>query len=269
MEFEHKQSEFRNTSITALLNASKTLNKYNLEFKQFDAESLVPTLDLIELVKKSNVNVSLLEPDIDDYNDAHKRACLHLAPHPPKIESDEMRDLVIWSLALKTAKASDGAMLISRDKVHINGSGDDEAAKVKLIRVNSLEAALEYMNVETPNGQFVLKYLTAIWDDLIKSGLPLSKNLSVNSIKNIKLVHGKVGPSQISCSLKITSSDNKDFSTDLIMFLDDETIRRISLENIFHDNKQQGRKEIETSVRVTIEENDYVARLRDLQNLID
>jgi hypothetical protein len=75
-------------------------------------------------LRATGVQLEVENPKLEDYRNAERRACLHLSPQPPETKSDEMRDLVIWEVALRVAKRDGKAILVSRDHVHSDERGD-------------------------------------------------------------------------------------------------------------------------------------------------
>jgi hypothetical protein len=157
LEFDRNQAEHAARERRRIDDAYKTLDKYGIQHEEAPAIDRVKLPDLMWLIQESGVEASLEDPTEEDLREAHRRACLHENPHPPDAKTDEMRDLVIWMIALRISKAEGGALLISRDEVHTHSRGDKEALDSGLIRVDSLEKALDYFEVETPAGQWVKK----------------------------------------------------------------------------------------------------------------
>ena len=56
-----------------------------------------------------------------------------------------MRDLIIWTIALRLAKTGGGAILISRDEVHAHQRGSVEADAAKLHRAKTCDEALDLL----------------------------------------------------------------------------------------------------------------------------
>jgi hypothetical protein len=89
-------------------------------------------------LRATGVQLEVENPKLEDYRNAERRACLHLSPQPPETKSDEMRDLVIWKVALRVAKRDGKAILVSRDHVHSDERGE-AAEACGLLRVQSLD----------------------------------------------------------------------------------------------------------------------------------
>jgi hypothetical protein len=76
--------------------AYEVLRRAGVPFEEREAAKLFIVPDIAELFRASGAKVEIEDPTLDDFNDAHRRACLHLSPQPEETKSDEMRDLVIW-----------------------------------------------------------------------------------------------------------------------------------------------------------------------------
>ena len=73
-----------------------------------------------------------------------------------------MRDLVIWMVALRVARRDGGAILVSRDEVHTEERGDEEARSAGLLRARSWDEALEQLGRESPAGALARQLLEAV-----------------------------------------------------------------------------------------------------------
>lgn len=265
LEFDRKQAELRRLKIQELKNASILLQIHKIGFKDFNAEKIIIAPDLLALIKEQKVNIHFIEPDLENFKYAHEKACLHLSPHPPDIKTDEMRDLIVWSIALNTAIQYKGALLISNDQLHIHERGDEEALSVGLIRLNSLETALEYMEVETPNGKIISALLDKAWDKLLEVGLPLKDKPTLKGISNVRIVQGKFAPAEVYFGMKVVGKDSKELSSDVKIIIESNLLKSITLEDIFYDNKNIQKTQIELNMEIDLFENDYDQRLNSLK----
>ncbi|MGZ4302715.1 MAG: hypothetical protein ACXVFF_14140 [Gaiellaceae bacterium] len=203
LEFDRHQSEQVVAERRRLAEAYAMLNRYEVEFAESDPAAVVVAPDLIALIAESGVTVEEWPPENGDFVDAHRRASMREAPHPPESKSDEMRDLVIWAQAVRLARAdADGALLISRDEVHVHERGDEEASECGLVRVRSVEEALEFFEVRTPAGRMIEDLLGRVWDGLRAEddGLPLA--VMVKSVTNATFRQGEAGLAAASASIK-------------------------------------------------------------------
>jgi len=207
------------------------------------------------------------EPTMEDFMEAHRRTCLHECPHPPDAKSHEMRDLVIWMIALRLASQDGGALLISGDKVHVHSRGDDEAASVRLERVKSIEDALDYLNIETPAGKLIKQLLAPVWSDLVEAGLPVPGQMSPMGMSQTRFIQGIRGPSFAYCILRARTSDKRMLEAATEIHADDGMITKVILSNISVENKPWRETQLVITPHkiFTTEQDDYVERLNALR----
>lgn len=270
LEFDRKQGELMDTEIKELSNATKLLAKYNVKIEQFEPEKLINKPDLIQLIKQCDVQVSLIEPVNEDFKYAHEKACLHLPPHPPDIKSDEMRDLVVWSIALRISSTNRGnTILISNDELHIHTRGDLEAEAVGLVRVNSLESALAYMEAETPNGKFVKNLLDLSWEKLIKSGFPAREKPNLSGVEKVRFIQGSNGPSEVIFTMVTKGQEDKDLRADIKAKIENNLLTSINLSNITFGKDKKGDFQIDLNEEINQFENDYDQRIESLKEILN
>lgn len=222
-EFNKKQKEFVNKEIAELNIARSKLTDYGINVEEFKPSDLLKPPDLIQLIKTVGVSCVLEKPTKNDYDNAHRRACLRESPHPPDTKSDEMRDLVIWEISLRVAKENSGAILMSRDEVHIHHRGDKEASEYGLIRCNSIERAYESLSIETVSAQRIKELIDKVWNKIIDSTLPIVDGGQVVSITNPIFIDTDRGSSIVTCNANFHTGDGKELSSLLsIEFADDQ-----------------------------------------------
>lgn len=151
LEYECKQNLLAEKKRNDLRVASSELRAFGVEVPEFNADEVAPVLQLEQLIRDCGATVEVAKATLENYEDAHRRACLHLEPDKPASESgkrdpDEMRDLVIWSVALSIARRNGGAILISRDTVHAKGGTTSEAHDAGLVVLDSAEAAISWLD---------------------------------------------------------------------------------------------------------------------------
>lgn len=270
LEFERKQAEFLDKATSDLKAAYNTLEKLRISFEKVDPKKVLKAPDLVQLIKDYGIDVIVEEPTIDDYREAHKRACLHELPHPPGSKSDEMRDLVIWMIALRIAAKERDAILISRDEVHTHARGDSEALDVRLVRVKSAEEALEYFEVLTPAGKLIESMLIPFWKDLQDSGLPLPAQPSITGVKHYRFVQGMRGPSHASCELKTRAEDGETLRASVEIHLKDGYVTQVTLDEITHGDTSFGSPiQVEPNAAYNAEQDDYSERLDALKSILE
>jgi hypothetical protein len=216
-EFKKKQSEFVNMEIATLNSAGNKLTEYGINVEKYQASDLVKLPDLIQLIKDVGLSCDLEEPTKNDYENAHRKACLRESPHPPDTKSDEMRDLVIWEISLRIAKENNGAILMSRDEVHTNHRGDKEASEYGLIRCNSIERAYESLIIETASAKKIKELIGKVWKEIIESSLPVVDGGRVVSIKNPIFHDTDRGSSIVTCNIHFHTGDGKEIASFLSM----------------------------------------------------
>lgn len=163
--------------------AIRLLQSVGADVPTIDVQRLTAPGDLLTALKATGIQVESEDPTLEDYRNAEERACLHLSPHPPDKKSDEMRDLIIWEVALRFARKDGKAMILSRDEVHSHARGEEEANAVGLLRAASVDDALEQLGRETPAGLLSRQILALIWSGLHEAALPLPKEVHVKAIQ--------------------------------------------------------------------------------------
>lgn len=273
LEFNRQQSELLAKTIRQLQEACGLLDKFKIPHDNFDPSQTVNQPNLIGLIKKQKVKVIVEEPTLQDFQEAHKRACLHECPHAPETKSDEMRDLVIWAIALRLAKKESNVMLISRDNIHIHERGDTEAKEAGLIRVKSPEDAEWYLDVDiaTPAAILVKNILAPVWNDLLNQGLPLPSEISSLGISRASFVQGVRGPSSVICDIKAKTSDKKTFRAQTEIHTNNGMISKVNLFNITIDEQKwkDGALTIQPNKLWAKDTDDYEDRLGDLMQVLE
>jgi hypothetical protein len=207
LEFDRKQTDLVSSARTELEGAYLTLQRYNVNYEHQAPEDVISPPDLMELITRSGTTAQLVEPTLDDFREAHRRAGLHLVPHPQgNTKSDEMRDLVIWMIAIRLARENHGALLVSRDAVHVHNRGDAEANGVGLVRVKTVDDALEFLDVQTPAGRLLRQLLEPAWALLGKEGLPVANNPRVRSVIRPVFEQGNNGLAFASAIMKVETT---------------------------------------------------------------
>jgi len=187
LECQRLRSEAAEDHKTQLRNATILLASFGVTVPPFDPEALAVPEDLPDLLTAAGARVELVDPLLEDYVEAERRASLHLSPQASK-KADEMRDLVIWALSLRIARESGRAMLVSRDEVHSGNLGKDEASTNGLLRASSLEDALELLGRETPAGSLARTLLAAVWQPLREAGLPITPGVVIRRLERLSFL---------------------------------------------------------------------------------
>jgi hypothetical protein len=169
-------------------------------------------------------------------------------------------------IAIRIARENDGALLISRDKVHVHHRGDSEAGQVQLLRVRSFEEALEYFEVETPAGQLFRSLMVPVWSELEHSGLPLSDVPTVLSVSDPLFVQGDESLASASCIMKVQTTDGKSLRANVEIEVRAGR-QHVALTNISIDNQVQDRSvSVETDYpqELTADFEDELSELRQV-----
>jgi hypothetical protein len=184
LENERHQSQLWQNMIKDLQDAASKLRQWKIVVPDFDARALVERASLIAVLRDTGATIELEEPTLEDYRDAEHRAALRLPPCPANAKSDEMRDLVIWAVAVRTAKRDGGAILVSRDEVHNDELAAAEANAIGLRRAKDFDDALDVLGLLTPVGELAGSVLATVWAALRQAGLPLPDEISLRRVKN-------------------------------------------------------------------------------------
>lgn len=266
-EFDNKQGEFLATEKNKINKAVQDLKSYKIEVADFCVNEILKPPDLIHLIQNTGIACVLEEPTKDDYDMAHRKACFHHSPHPPDIKSDEMRDLIIWEIAIRTAKGENGAILVSRDPLHIHHRGDQESLEVNLLRFNSFERAMEALDIETPSAKEIKQLLDKVWDRLIASNLPLQDGASLVSVKRPRFRNNENGIVNVNALLKFHTGDGKELSTTMNMDYIFDSPKSMTFTQILIDNSNSMNPITIKLSEIEIPDYDYKKRLKDLKEL--
>lgn len=215
LEFERQQTLLAAQERKALKAAAATLDSYAVTHGEVNADTLVAIRSLDDLLRANGVAVEVISPTLDDYNDAHRRACLHLSPQPPppsdkKQGEDEMRDLVIWSISVRIAREEGGALLMSRDKIHVGDLGQEEARSVSLTVVDSVEDVLRFFRIETPDAKLFIEMLTPVWSKLPALGVAVPPDVAVSDVRNARFLRARSGrPSFAIASVRVPTESGE------------------------------------------------------------
>jgi len=169
----------------------------------------LPSLGVVDALRATGVTVEIEDPALDDYREAETRAALHLAPHPPLSDSDEMRDLVIWQVAIRIAKRDGGACMVSRDEVHVHERGASEAGGVRLYRARNFEEAVEVLLQKSPIG--VLEALRKVAAERLHRRLPIHDR--------VKTADGRSAASQVDRALAESRLESEGLDTKILGFV--------------------------------------------------
>ena len=177
LENHRHQAQLRCDLLTKLEGAATLLSKWGVNVPPCDFQTMIMESDLIKTLRETGISVEVEDPTLEDYQDAERRASLHLAPLAPNAKSDEMRDLVIWAVALRISKRDGAGLLISRDGIHLDERVSEEAKAANLLRAGGWDAALEHLGRSGPAGSIIRAVFDIVWKDLRGLGLPLPEEV--------------------------------------------------------------------------------------------
>ncbi len=253
LEVERRQTELVTEAVSELERAYSALKEAEISFEEKNSSEVFSLPDVVELFKQLGVKVEIVEPTLDDYHDAHRRACLHLNPQPPNKKSDEMRDLLILVMALRLAQDG-GAILLSRDDVHTHERGDEEAQSAGLWRARDIGEGLELLGVESPTGRLVRLLLEAVWQDLRDAELPLQPMIGLRKVENASFLRGEQGIEKATFDLNLVSSNGGKLEASVDLAIQGEDITDISVKHINVDGEpwRDGEISIRTNKHVPL-----------------
>lgn len=216
-EVQRHQNEIVERLRNELRTAAGTFSGAGIEFAEVDPEIVYPLVDVAELFDKQIRRLVIESPSVDDFRDAHRRACFHETPCPPDTKSDEMRDLTIWAISIRTAIAHAGALLVSGDVVHTHDRGADEASAANLIRLSNIEDALQFLEISTPVA-IMFRLMLSPWLGLLTK-TPLFADIlpNLHSVSGARFVQGATGPIEARGKATFSVQDSTWISADVVI----------------------------------------------------
>ena len=206
LELERRQAKLASERGAELTRAADQLGRAGIPVPEFDAAVLAKPTPWPELLAAMRIPFEIETPTLADYQDAERRACLHLPPHEPETKSDEMRDLVIWAVALRVAKRRGAAILVSRDGVHSGARGSDEAAGHGLRRASNFDEAVELLGRDSPSTKLAKDLLGLAWGRMRALGLPLPERPTIRKLSNASFKHDAAGHTMGSFTFAVKSA---------------------------------------------------------------
>ena len=177
LENQRQQQKLYEEATAKLEAAATLLTEWGVGVPTFNPADVIRRIDVLTALRATAIKVEVHDPTLEDYRDAEQRATLHLSPQAPDTKSDEMRDLIIWTVALRLAKHDGGAILVSRDEIHVHERGSHEANTAKLHRTKRFDEALDLLGAISPAGGLARSVLVTVWNDLKSAGLTLPENV--------------------------------------------------------------------------------------------
>lgn len=231
LEFRRQQELARTRMKAQLQSALELLDEFGVHHENVVVDDAVSLVGLDEWFRPSGVRVEVHEPTAEDLLRAHDKACLHAPPMKPDSKSDEMRDLVIWEMAIRSACEAP-TLLVSADEVHVGDLGEAEAAQCGLLRARSIEDALDVLQVSTPARQTLTDLFTAVWEDLRAAGLPIDAEVSLGRVQEPRFVQGSVGLSEVSALTSLPTATGDQLQAYVRFKIDGARIVGVSVSSI-------------------------------------
>ena len=247
LEFDRIQKQHAQSKRKELQNAFESLRKYSITFKNKDPEKIVNVPDLLKMMQNTGVKVQMAVPTGAELREAHRRACLHEAPITTDSKSNEMRDVVIWLIAIRIAQERGGALLVSKDKVHNAESAQHEATRVGLRTAGDLESGMDLLEFDSPSAKLIRDLLKNAWQDLCNAGLSVQLPVEVLSVRDSRFIQGKGHLRQASCVFKASTGDGKRLEASMHANAD-EQIPSITLRNVRLEDQPIGEVAIQWNI---------------------
>jgi hypothetical protein len=278
-EIELRQKELYDAEIRNITSAITLLKKYEVQFEPPAPQQLIAVPDIVQYFRETDVSIRVEEATLADFQDAERRAAMHLPPAPPRTQptgkedtddSDEMRDLVIWAVSCRLAVQNGGAILVSRDKVHRGKLGHDEAVEKQLQIAFDFDEALGMLGAETEAGKIATQFLRQAWPHLRAKGLPFNEQFGVRTITDTAFVQGDVDIALAQFSFSCDTDKNRNFSSKVKVsdIQDDHFLLTISDACIDKRKFSAGNIEIPVTHQAKSSEGDFDERLNALKYML-
>ena len=193
---------------------------------------------------------------------------MHLCPQAPDTKSDEMRDLIIWAVALRLAKHDSGAILVSRDEVHAHERGSAEANAAKLHRAKTFDEALDLLGSVSPAATLARSVLGTISNELRSAGLPLPQEVPAGRFSSLLFAADEDGRANTNLNFEL-STDDGTLSGSILLFQADPAIIGVDLTELRMGGQPWKTGELSITVpgelpKITHPLGERITELRDL-----
>ncbi|MEZ4773885.1 MAG: hypothetical protein R3D00_11940 [Bacteroidia bacterium] len=232
--------------------------------------------DLVAELKSCGASVQIEHPLLEDFQSAQERAALRLPPHSyssenSKKNSDEMRDLVIWCISVRIATKEEGALLLSKDEIHVSKAGDSEAQSSGLIRLKSLDNALHFLEIESSYDLAVKEVLKRHWNVFLKADF--NKNENEFKLFIDSFFQGTEGVEQIIAKIVFLESEGNILSGKVKLMINNEmTITKVIFYELSSSSgKDYPQQQFRTEFVINLPElfdKDYLDRLNSLKDIL-
>jgi hypothetical protein len=207
LESQRQQQKLCDEAMTKLEDAASLLREWGVGVPTFSASVLVQRIDVLSALRTTMIKVEVHDPTLEDYRDAELRASLHLSPQAPDTKTDEMRDLIIWTIALRLARHDGGAILVSRDEIHLHERGSGEANTAKLHRAKTFDEALDLLGAINPAVALARSVLAGIWNELKLAGMPLPEEVPSGRFSRLLFATDEEGHANTNLSFELSTDD--------------------------------------------------------------
>lgn len=267
LEISRLRSEALQARRDRLSKAYALLSDHGLALPDVDWDELLSASEPTELLEAAGgIELQIVQPSEAQLREAHRRACLRLEPHSGKGKSDEMRDLVIWCVALDVARENGGAILLSEDQLLTNPRGDREASEAQLTRVSTLDDALDALGVDGPAEAAIRAALMAVWDEVRASGLdaPNVEDLDITPLSFRNDDRGLVVAGHLS-----SRPGGRGFATRATLTVEQSHLRSLHLEGISLDDVpwRSGTLDLKVNAKTELRVPDQTAQREYLRRL--
>lgn len=134
------------------------------------------TIDIFSIIKQKFNDVYLLEPGIEDYFDAERRASFRLSPLPKNPEGEEFRDRVIWSQLVSISTRSElPIVIVSNDRIFENGADSEEGRFARIVNLKTEDDLNQWLDSRPAPIQNLINDIFIFNDQLKEGGIELNE----------------------------------------------------------------------------------------------
>ena len=270
LEFQRAQKDLIPGEKSRLEDAYQRLERFKIDFVRVEPSTIIKVPDLVAVMRATGAKIRVEKPTLEDFEDAHRRACLHECPHMPERKSDEMRDLVIWNMALRLAKLDNGAILIAKDKLFTHERGDNEASEASLVRVEDIDDAVDYLDDRTVGAHRIRQLLDSVWYELVATPLPLNPEMTHVHIYRVRFTQGEGQVARASAQIQTQTTTGGVLNAEVQFSILENTVTRVALTDVSVPDAVSNLPDvsIECSALVPVEPDDYQQRLVALRAIM-
>ncbi len=159
-----------------------------------NAPIFIADTDILECLMKLAPTLTLLEPTLEDYQEAERLTTFRLPPLPKNPDGEEMRDRLIWSSCLRLARAGQELLIVSNDSLLLNAPECEDAKGLKINVVNSTSDLDQRLGDRPAHIQSIIKLLLEFSNELAQNSIYINeqKIASVDGLLNTKQPNGSI-----------------------------------------------------------------------------